>query len=379
MRPETINQSFFVLNKIVKYILISLGVFLVGFILWYLRSIVLYIVISGFVSLIGSPLVRFFTKVGIKGFKIPQNMAAGLTLLLFWTLIFIVFSIFIPQVANQINELSKINVYTVVDNLNEPIRNIEGFAEKYNLSSGDEFSIKRYLRDKLISIFDVTYISDFFGSFVGMLGDIFVAIFSISFISFFFLKEKGIAMNFTITLIPQKYIDSVQHIFASINKFLRRYFIGIIVEVLLVMILNTIGLTIIGLKFSNALVIALFTGVMNVIPYLGPVIGATVGIFLGMATHLNYNFYTELLPLIGLMALVFAIVQIIDNMVFQPLIYSSSVKAHPLEIFLVILIAGNTVGILGMVLAIPVYTILRVIAKEFFNNYKLVKKLTAKL
>jgi predicted PurR-regulated permease PerM len=83
-----------------------------------------------------------------------------------------------------------------------------------------------------------------------------------------------------------------------------------------------------------------------------------------------------MLPLLGLMLVVFISVQVIDNILFQPLIYASSVLAHPLEIFIVLLIAGSVAGILGMFLAIPAYTVIRVIAKEFFNNFKLVKRLT---
>lgn len=379
MLLDSYRYKRIVLNKVLKYILITTGVLFIGFILWYLRSIVLYILISGFVALMGHPVVNLFASLKYKGYRMPRSLCAGLTLLLFWVFIFLIFSIFIPQVATQVNELSKINVYSVIENLNEPIKKIENFSIKYNLSSGDDFSVKKYIRDKLVPILDVSYVSNFFASFASMLGDIFVAIFSISFISFFFLKDKGMAVNLFILLIPPKYVENVQHVFSGINKFLVRYFVGIILEVFLVMLLDTIGLWIIGMKFSNALVIGLVAGIMNVIPYLGPIIGGSVGIIIGIATNLHASFYSELLPLIGLMAIVFIIVQVIDNVVFQPLIYSSSVKAHPLEIFLVILIAGNIFGIIGMVLAIPFYTIMRVIAKEFFNNYKLVNKLTAKL
>ena len=117
----------------------------------------------------------------------------------------------------------------------------------------------------------------------------------------------------------------------------------------------------------------------NVIPYLGPWMGAAVGLLIGAALHINADFMSETLPLLGWMTLVFVSVQVIDNVLFQPLIYSSSVKAHPLEIFLVIIAAGSMAGILGMILAIPVYTIIRVIAKEFFDNMKLVKKITKNL
>jgi len=155
-----------------------------------------------------------------------------------------------------------------------------------------------------------------------------------------------------------------------------RYFVGLFCEVILVGILVTIGLSIVGLPFSTAVVIGLFAGLMNVIPYIGPMIGASFGLIIGIATNLHVDFYTQMLPLLGYMAIVFALVQVIDNVLFQPLIYSNSVNAHPLEIFLVIIMAGSLAGIMGMMLAIPFYTILRVIAKEFFNQYRIVKKLT---
>jgi len=113
-----------------------------------------------------------------------------------------------------------------------------------------------------------------------------------------------------------------------------------------------------------------------VIPYVGPIAGAVLGISMGVITHLSMDFSSQLLPLMIYMLLVFISVQIIDNVVFQPIIYSSSVHAHPLEIFIVLLVAGSLGGIIGMILAIPGYTVLRVFAKEFFNNFKVVKKLT---
>jgi len=145
------------------------------------------------------------------------------------------------------------------------------------------------------------------------------------------------------------------------------------------MLLVTVGLTIVGIGFNHAVVIGLFCGLLNVIPYLGPWMGAAIGVLIGASLNIDADFMSHTLPLLGFMVLVFASVQVIDNILFQPLIYSSSVKAHPLEIFVVILAAGSMAGILGMILAIPVYTILRVIAKEFFDNMKIVKKLTENL
>jgi predicted PurR-regulated permease PerM len=143
--------------------------------------------------------------------------------------------------------------------------------------------------------------------------------------------------------------------------------------------LDTIGLNLIGFEFNHAVIIGFFCGLFNVIPYLGPLIGAAFGLMVGLALNINADLMNYTLPLLGLMTIVFLIVKIIDDLLFQPFIYSSSVKAHPLEIFLVILAAGNMAGVLGMMLAIPGYTILRVIAREFFVNLKIVKKLTENL
>jgi predicted PurR-regulated permease PerM len=84
----------------------------------------------------------------------------------------------------------------------------------------------------------------------------------------------------------------------------------------------------------------------------------------------------ELLPLVLFIFIAMEITKVIDNVVFQPQIFSRSVKSHPLEIFIVILIAATIGGVIGMLIAIPAYTVLRVIAKEFFNQNKLVQKIT---
>lgn len=182
-----------------------------------------------------------------------------------------------------------------------------------------------------------------------------------------------------LALLPAKYEEGGRNALDSIQKLLVRYFVGILFEVLGVMTLNTLGLWMVGLSFSNALVIGLVSGVLNVIPYIGPIIGVVFGVVVGIVLHIDLPFYTDLLPLLVYMVIAMLITQLIDNVVFQPFIYGNSVHAHPLEIFLVILLAGNLAGIPGMILAIPSYTVLRVILREFFNKYRLVKKITQSL
>jgi predicted PurR-regulated permease PerM len=111
----------------------------------------------------------------------------------------------------------------------------------------------------------------------------------------------------------------------------------------------------------------------------GPLIGAFFGMLVGLIVYLQAPVDMSFLSFMLAIALIYVIVQTTDNIVFQPLIFSNSVKAHPLEIFIVILGAGYLAGIVGMFLAIPVYTILRVLAREFFYNYRVVQKITGRL
>ena len=179
--------------------------------------------------------------------------------------------------------------------------------------------------------------------------------------------------------IPNHFEEGIKHVLASIKTLLRRYFIGIIIQVTLISVVVSLGLLLVGLELQHAIIIGLFSGFVNVIPYMGPLIGAFFGFLVALVVYVQMAVPPEFMHYMFGVLLVFIIVQLLDNIVFQPFIFSASVRAHPLEIFILILMAGYMSGIIGMFLAIPVYTIIRVIAREFFFNYKLVQKLTEKI
>jgi predicted PurR-regulated permease PerM len=222
-------------------------------------------------------------------------------------------------------------------------------------------------------------IQNFLGSLIGILGNIIVAIFSITFITFFFLKDQQLFFESILMWVPDKYTDNVTRALYSIKRLLTRYFIGIVIQSTCIMILITIGMTIAGIDFQQALVMGLILGILNVIPYVGPWIGLFIAIIMGVASHINQDFTMVVIPLVYYMIIVEAITHLIDNVVFQPVIFSNSVKAHPLEIFVVVLAAGFAAGIPGMILGIPAYTVMRVFAREFFYNFKAVQKITSSL
>jgi predicted PurR-regulated permease PerM len=363
------------MKETTRNILLAAGIVLLLFLAWYFRSIVAYVLIAAVLSLVGRPVVRFIHRTKIGRFSISKGLAAFLTLVLMWIIFAGFFGFMIPLLIHEFDQLSAIDPLSV---LNE----IEGPLKQLMTSMGSRsFEIENWTLFDLIKTqfgenFSFTQLSNIFGVIASTLGDFFIALFSISFITFFFLREESMFKEGVLLFIPTAYEARVLRIMSSVYALLKRYFIGLILEIFMVGILATAGLTVVGLGFNHAVVIGMFTGLFNIIPYLGPWIGAAIGLLIGVAINIQSNFMAETLPLLGLMILVFVLVQMIDNLLFQPLIYSNSVKAHPLEIFLVILVAGTVSGITGMILAIPVYTILRVVAREFLVDLKVVRKLT---
>jgi len=362
-----------------RNILIFSGILLIIAGVWYFREIVVYILVSGVLSIMGRPLVDLFCKIRIRKWMFPRAISAFLTLIIIWGVIVMFFYIFIPLVTGQIDQFSSIDSGKLVKLVEEPIKRIEALFRAFNKDITKEVSIQDYIISKVAGVLNINLIQNFISSIATILGNIAVAIFSITFITFFFLKDQRLFFESILIWVPDKYVDNVTRALYSVKRLLTRYFIGIMIQSTCIMILVTIGMTIVGIDFRQALVMGLILGIVNVIPYVGPWLGLFIAIIMGVASHMNQDFTTVVLPLVWYMIIVEAITHTIDNVVFQPVIFSSSVKAHPLEIFIVVLAAGFAAGVPGMILGIPAYTVLRVFAREFFNNFKAVQRITSSL
>lgn len=363
----------------IRNLLILFGVFLLFGAIWYFRNIVVYILVSGVLSIMGRPLVELFCRIRILKWKFPRALSALLSLLIIWGIIILFFYIFVPLVTRQINYFSTIDSAKIVRLIDGPIEKIEKIFISLNPSISDKLSLKEYLISKVSDVLSIDMIQNFLGSMIDILGNMVVAIFSITFITFFFLKDQHLFFESILMWIPDKYVDNVTRALNSIKNLLTRYFIGIVIQSTCIMILIDVGMIIIGIEFQQALVMGLILGILNVIPYVGPWLGLFVAIIMGVASHINQDFNTVVVPLVYYMIIVEAITHLIDNVVFQPVIFSSSVRAHPLEIFVVVLAAGFAAGVPGMILGIPAYTVIRVFAREFFYGFKAVQKITSSL
>jgi predicted PurR-regulated permease PerM len=367
------------MNSTFRNILIFLAILALIAIAWFFRSIVVYVLVSGVLSIMGRPLVNLISKIHLGKWHFPRALGALLTLIIIWGLIVMFFVIFVPLVTKQINYLSTIDGETIIKPIESTITRIENIFRSFNSRIPEDFSLKDFFSRKVSDVLNINMIQNFFDSFIGTVGSILVAIFSITFITFFFLKDQHLFFESILMWVPDKYTGNFSRALYSIKNLLTRYFIGVVIQCTCIMILIDIGMTIAGIDFQQALVMGLILGILNVIPYVGPWLGLFIAIIMGVASHINLDMETVVIPLIGYMIIVEAITHLIDNIVFQPLIFSNSVRAHPLEIFIVVLAAGFAAGIPGMILGIPAYTVMRVFAREFFYNFKAVQKITSGL
>ena len=367
------------MNTTLRNILVIVGFALLIYLFWFFRSIVAYVLIAGVISLIGRPIVDLLNGIHFRKLRFPRALSALLTLVLIWGLIMLFFAIFIPLISSQIDTLSKIDARAIVKLAEGQMGKLDQLLRLLNRDLPPDMSIYDFAAQRVSEVLSISFIQDFIGSMMSILGNLVIAAFSISFIAFFFLKDEGLFYDSLMVLIPDKYEDKVRRALHSIKKLLIRYFIGIILESTVVMIIVTVGMTIVGMSFQRALVMGLIIGVLNVIPYVGPWIGGAIVVVMGIATTLSTGGLPDVSMLIIYMIIVIASAQIIDNNILQPMIYSRSVSAHPLEIFIVILAAGSFAGIPGMILAIPSYTVMRVLAREFFYNFGPINKITSSL
>ena len=357
--------------------LINLGAFaIIAALCWYFRSVLAYIIVAFVISLLGQPVFRAVKGITIKGKSAPDWLISIFTLVsIILLLVFIVTQI-IPIVSGIIRDAIAMNSSLTFDR--NMLDKINAWIISIFPGVGRRFDLLEFLLGKLKDASSVSGVSSILGSLASTVASIVVGVFSVIFISFFFIKDETLFGKIVGALVPDRIEESVGKTILDIERLLSRYFIGLSIEVMGVMLLDFLGLWLIArIGMNYAIGIAFIAGILNVIPYVGPLIGDITGIVLclilkyGAGVGLDVNIWIFIL-------IVFAIMQgtqFVDNFVYQPLIYSTSIRANPLEIFIVLLVAGHIGGIVGMLVAIPSYTVVRVIASRFFYKYKPIRRL----
>ncbi len=352
------------MNKGIVQLIVGVIIFiLLGFIF---SNIYAYFIIAIILTAILKPIARILYGLTFLGLRIPKVLAVVLSFFSL-LLIFTAFSLlFVPLISEQIGVLSELDYKTISERMDKPV----AFIEDFFISNGLSDEPPGFIMSKIILQFKVLVAQIEIGSIINMFlsftGTIFIGIMAVLFITFFLMNEADAIRRRLISLITNRYFEVTIAALNKIERLLSNYLLGLFLQMVAIFTLASLGLSLVGVKY--ALTIAMFAAIANIIPYLGPILGASFGIVVAATLSPELVDFRDYFVLIFEIVTVFAVVQVTDNILWQPLIFSKSVKAHPLEIFIIIFAGATLAGVLGMIAAIPVYTIIRVIFVEFYNG-----------
>ena len=373
---DNIQNNTLSLQTVLRWVVGLTVATAVGALLWYFREVVVYILISAVFAIIGRPFVGLLCKIRVKRFALPRWFAAAVTLLLLWVIIGGLLSLIVPLVAGKIYELSSLDLRSALEGVETPLERLQNSISTIFALPETHFSISDIIVSSLRRFLNYDTVNAVVSSIINTGMSAVVVVFSVSFITFFFLKEDGLFSQMVSAMFPDKYAENVHRAIDKVSLLLSRYFTGLLTESLIISTIIAIVLFLFGMNIEDACFIAVIMGMLNMIPYAGPAVGVLVSIFIGVVSPIDgCTIAYTLAVIMGTIC----VVKGIDDFVLQPTIYSSKVSAHPLEIFIVILMAGSVGGIVGLLVAVPSYTVLRVFAKEFFSEVSLVRKLTKEI
>ena len=342
-------------------------------------SVVVYVLLAGVVSLIAKPLKMMLAKIRIKGHRAPDWFLAILSILLILVIFCGIIAGLAPMVKEVISDVASVTGDTSLGAISGNLAELNAYLVKtFDLDPG--FRIEVAILHQVKSLINVNIFGNVIGSVASALASFGIGLFSVVFIAFFFIRDEKLFSRIICALAPDRHEDEVAQSLSDVEHLLSRYFIGLIVEMSCVGLIDFLGLWAIArLELGTAIGIGFMAGLLNIIPYVGPLLGGVLGTIIAMtirycgagACGLDIGFWGFLAILVA----VFVLAQLVDNFILQPVIYSTSIQASPLEIFIVMLLAGTMGGILGMLTAIPAYTVVRVVAGRFFPQVKFIRRL----
>jgi len=366
-------------EKLSRLILFGIYATLAFFVVKYFGTIVGYVLLSFVLALIAKPLMALLKKIKVKGKSAPSAILAIVSILIIFTILGGIFVVLIPVIGNVVTLISEVSGSESLEGISANLADLNVLLREI-LRLEPDFKVEELAVEKLASLLDFDILKKVIGALASTFAGIGVGLFSVIFISFFMIKDETMFPRFINAITPEKHAEYALETLKDVEHLLSRYFVGMLIEMSCVGFLNFVGLwSVARLDFQSALGIGFLAGILNIIPYIGPLIGGVLGTVMGVVV--KYCCVESMWPAMDfwafvlILAAIFIVAQLVDNTLLQPIIYSTSIKAHPLEIFFVLLVAGTIGGILGMLIAIPTYTILRVFTIHFFPNSKIVRTL----
>jgi len=333
-------------------------------ILYLFPDIVIYVFLALIVALMGKPLALKISKIKFYKWHIPYSVGAIISTLIFLIVLLLLIGLFVPLFIREFRVLENVNYEAIRVYLENNIAYIQTFLYDRQIIDSNA-TIVSIITDEIRNLINVELLSNVLGGVINMTTSFVIAIFTIFFVGFFFMKEDIRLDTLLKPFVNAEYVERLSVVSENVNYLLSRYCLGAVIRILIMTLLIYIGFLVFGIPSAGFH--AFVGGILNIIPYLGPIIGVVVSIFLSFITCVSTEVYSDIVPIIMKIATIYIMANTIDYLLLQPYIFSQSVKIHAVEVFLVTITGGKIAGIPGMILAIPIYTILRTTIIEIYN------------
>jgi putative permease len=335
-------------NRPFVKVAILLGVIIICFwIASYFSGLVLTLIISVLSAFLMRPVVKFFEfRLGLR-----RSVSIAVVFLLASSATVIALIELIPLFTNTVRSMyDAFKVFDFDSKLTEVARGLTAhtpFIKPEDLVKKAHLALEAGLQ----------MLGDSLGTMAGFAVNLAI----VPFITYFVLAQGDIAMKHLIERVPNKYFEMVLNVLHKIGRDLVGYLKGWILDSAIIGLLSIVGLTILGVQYS--VLIGTLAGVANLIPYLGPVVGATLAILVSLTQVGDFR-------TLGAIVVMTLIIRVIDDTIVQPTCFAKSIDMHPLMVILVLIIGHELLGIAGLVLAIPLATILKATAIETYWGLK---------
>ena len=347
-----------------------LGVLVLIFCAFYFFKILVYLGVSVLLFLIGHPLSYRMSNIKIGKKQLPNALAALITIAIMISGLSGLFLLIVPPLVNEVHYLSQLNFGDVLHNLLENFPAAKNLLHRFGDEEALESAISTQINSRL-NADNITYLLDntlnYFSAAIG-------GTLCVLFITFFLLKDEDLVREGILLVTPSGFENATNDILRTSKRMLSKYFVSLVIDMLIVGVAVFITMTI--LKINNALIIAFCAALFNIVPYIGALITMSVALLIGITGCISMNQFDLILPTIEKIFFGLLCINLSDAFLVQPFLFSNSVKAHPLEIFLVTLMAGTIGGVLGMIIALPAYTLIRIVAAQFLTNLKFFRKIS---
>jgi predicted PurR-regulated permease PerM len=325
-----------------------LGLFLVGALIIMASDVIMPLILAFFLSLVLLPVCRFLTKR-----KVPQAVAILLAILLLAIVVGVFVWLFFMQINNLIVDFPKIR-----DNLTMHVNNLSAWIEqKGYFSTQQQTKMLNEQSNKLLN-----YAGGVLGGVAASATGLLLFFGLIPIYIFFLLYYKNLLLNFVFLWFRPANHAKVQEVMRETEAIIKSYIGGLLIQITYMSLLLGITLSLFGIK--HAILIAIIFAFLNLIPYVGALIGNVIGVLLTISSS------QELGPVLTVLIII-AVVQFLDNNILMPRIVGSKVKINALASIVGVFVGGKLAGISGMFLSLPIIAILKIIfdRTEMFRQW----------